>query len=96
MCKEKNLLLGLQILEPLHNKGSVTLFTVVFTKSGVKLMSIVSCDIQPVVVSVTFKKYKPLLLIGLINVIVSLLDDKFSITQNYLTTHNYNCKNCQG
>ena len=47
-------------------------------------MSIVSCDIQPVVVSVTFKKYNPLLPIELVNVIESLLDNKFSITPELL------------
>ena len=44
----------------MHNDGSVTLLEVIFTKSGVKFTFIVSVLIQPVVVSVTFKKYKPL------------------------------------
>ena len=57
----------------------MTLFTDVLTCNGVKLTSIVSLETHPVVVSVTFKKYNPLLF-ELANVIVSSVEIKFSIT----------------
>ena len=55
----------------------MTLFTDVLTCNGVKLTSIVSLDPHPDIVSVTFKKYSPLVL-GFVNVIVSSFEIKFS------------------